>query len=154
MDEMIKDHLPFLFLALFVPGWLALTTIFGFLSGWYSLTHKYPNRKEKELLRLRHEQGWMRLGVGMHVNMSACPSGLRVGTPRIFGIFCRDFFVPWEEIRVRRKRWFFSQAAELQFGIPAVGKLTLEAHVADRLARSAAGLWPETGTFPGEPKKR
>jgi hypothetical protein len=44
----------------------------------------------------------------------------------------------------------FWRVAKLQFGSPAIGSLTIPARVADRLARVAAGRWPETGPFPDE----
>jgi len=69
---------------------------------------------------------------------------------RVFGPFCRDFFVPWEDIRVARSTVLFWPVAKLQFGSPAIGSLTIPAHVADRLARAATGRWPETGPFPEE----
>jgi hypothetical protein len=44
------------------------------------------------------------------------------------------------------------------FGAPIAGSLTISAHVADRLARAAAGHWPEAGPFkvesPGETFRR
>ena len=87
------------------------------------------------------------------LNISACPSGLRIGIMKIFGVFCRDFFVPWREIRVERRDGFFGQTAELKFG-DALGKLSISGHVADRLARSASGRWPEAGPFPEETKSQ
>jgi hypothetical protein len=69
---------------------------------------------------------------------------------RILGPFCRDFFVPWEHIKVVRTTVLFSSAAKLQFGNPVVGTLTIPTHVANRLARAAMGRWPEPGPFPEE----
>jgi hypothetical protein len=69
---------------------------------------------------------------------------------RIFGPFCRDFFVPWQSITVTRKTILFSPVAKLQFGNPRVGTLSISAHVADRLARAVLGRWPEAGPFEEE----
>ena len=69
---------------------------------------------------------------------------------RLFGPFSRDFFVPWYDVRVTRKKSLFGDKAELQFGHPTAGKLTISANVADRLARSSVGRWPEPGPFPEE----
>src|SRR5262245_31675105 len=114
---------------------------------------RYPDRQEEVLFRLRWQSGIMGSGGHMRglLNLTVCRSGLRIGITRLFGIFCRDFFVPWEEIEVRRKDWFFFKAAELSFGSPSVGTLTVSADVADRLARSSSGRWPEKGPFPREP---
>jgi len=53
------------------------------------------------------------------LNLDVCPSGLRVGMMRLFGVFCRDFFVPWDQISVVRKRRLFWREAKLVFGQPA-----------------------------------
>jgi hypothetical protein len=73
---------------------------------------------------------------------------------RIFGIFSKDFFVPWEDIAVRRRTQFFLPVAELTFGKPAAGRLSLPAYVSDKLARNSAGHWPEEGSFPPEPSHK
>jgi hypothetical protein len=41
------------------------------------------------------------------LKLSPCSSGLRLGIVRLFGPFCRDFLVPWDEISVVRKDRFF-----------------------------------------------
>jgi hypothetical protein len=75
------------------------------------------------------------------LKLAACPGGLRVGMFRLFGPFARDFFVPWDEIEVRRSSWFGTPFAELRFGRPAVGRLTIHGRVADRLAEAASHEW-------------
>ncbi|HEV2562915.1 MAG TPA: hypothetical protein VGT78_12315 [Rhizomicrobium sp.] len=87
------------------------------------------------------------------LRLDPCPSGLRVGIWKLFGPFSKDFFVPWDEIRIERKNWFLFKVAELRFGND-VGKLSLFGHVADRLARSVPGHWPEAGSFPKESKSQ
>lgn len=59
---------------------------------------------------------------------------------RIFGPFCRDFFVPWNEITITRGDRFFWKVAKLTFGQPSIGKLTVFADVADRMARGRQSL--------------
>ena len=131
---------PFYFVAL----WLGITTLLSLISGWYWLAWKFPNRREEPMLRLGWQSGGMR-GVNMNgiLWLSACPSGLRVGINRVFGPFCRSFFVPWESIAVERKTWLFWPIAKLTFGRPPVGSLAIDAYVANRLARAAAERWPE-----------
>jgi hypothetical protein len=63
---------------------------------------------------------------------------------RAFGPLSRDFLVPWRDIRVTRKDgWLGVKLAELTFGNPANGTLTITADVADRLAKAAGRDWPE-----------
>ncbi len=130
----------------FAGFWLAVTTLIGFMSGWYALARRYPDRKEPALLRLTWQAGFMgplRSRYRGALTLSACRSGLRVGVIRLLGPFSRDFFVPWEEIRVERKDGFFEKLAELTFDEPRVGTLAIRAAVADKLAKAVGDDWPE-----------
>jgi hypothetical protein len=143
--------IPLLFPIYFALLWLGVTTLLGFLSGWFRLVAIYPNQPEAPILALKNQSGSLGM-VGMRgiLNLSVCPSGLRVGVMRVFGPFCRDFFVPWAMISVSRKdRWLW-RTAVLQFGSDPDGKLSLPAQQADRLARAASNSWPEPGPFPVE----
>ena len=137
---------------LFVAGWLTITTLAALLSGWFRLMAAYPDQAVEPNLRLRWQSGKMGRWVYMRaiLTLSICPSGLRVGVMRVFGPFCRDFFVPWKSITVVRTTSLFLPVVELQFGNPPVGTLTITPDVADRLARAAMGRWPEAGPFPAE----
>jgi hypothetical protein len=142
---------PQLFPVFFVLMWLAVTSTLGLVSGWYALSGFYPNRDEPPLLSLRMQSGSMRwVGMRSILNLDVCPSGLRVGMMRLFGVFCRDFFVPWDQISVVRNDRLFWREAKLVFGQPANGSLKLQAEVANRLARAAGARWPEVGPFPAE----
>ncbi len=151
MSGLLSPNCPPCFLIFFAVMWLAVSIVLGFVSGWYALMKDYPNRPEESLRTFAWQSGTMNF-VGMHsiLNLSVCPSGLRVGMVRIFGIFCRDFFVPWNAISVGRKDRALWKVAKISFGQPAVGSLTIPSEVADRIARAAGRLWPEQGPFPEE----
>jgi hypothetical protein len=151
MSEPLNHNFPFYFPIFFVLMWLFVTTMLGFISGWYTLMQRYPDRSEVALHTFTGQSGSMNF-VGMRsiLNLSVCPSGLRIGIMRIFGIFCRDFFVPWNEIDVARKDRFFWKVAKLSFGKRVVGNLSISSEVADRIARAAGSLWPEAGSFAEE----
>ena len=147
MNELVKIYFPILFPISFVCGWLFVTILLGQLSGWYDLMRRYPDKAETPLLQLRNLSGMMGIvSIGRILKIAVCPSGLRIGIMKIFGVFSRDFFVPWQEIKVVRKDRFFWQSAVLRFG--EIGTLSIPAYVADKLARSAEGHWPEMGTVP------
>ncbi|MGO9485421.1 MAG: hypothetical protein ACLPX9_12675 [Rhodomicrobium sp.] len=154
MDDLVKQHFAIFFPVFFAAMWLTVTSLLGLLSGWYFLMNKYPDRYEEPLLRAKYQSGSMGLGVSMSciLTISVCRSGLRVGIMRLFGPFCRDFFVPWEEIRVRRLNRFLFSLAELEFGDFSFWKLKIMAGLANRLASAAQGRWPEPGQFPKETK--
>jgi hypothetical protein len=150
VNNLIEQNYAVFFPLCFASMWLVVTTILAVLSGWFRLMAKFPDQSIAPLLRLRRRSGTMGLGVGMRgiLTLSVCPSGLRVGMMRIFGPFCRDFLVPWEDISVTRKTMFRWPFARLQFGNPVIGTLSIPAHLADQLARAALGRWPEAGPFP------
>jgi hypothetical protein len=135
-----------------IAVWLAITTILALLSGWFRLVVAYPNIATTPSLRIRGQSGTMGSGVVMGgiLTLSVCPSGLRVGLWRLFGPFCHDFLVPWECITVTRKTTVFWRVVVLRFGNPLVGTLGIAPHVANKLARAAAGQWPEVGPVPEE----
>lgn len=140
--------LPIAFLLSFALLWFGVTTLFGFLSGWYSLMRRYPDRPEAALLTLKSQSGSLgAVGIRGALRLSVCASGLRIGLMRLLGPFCRDFLVPWQSISVTRKDRVLWRAAILDF---APGRLRLPSEVADRLARVAGAYWPEPGPFPAE----
>jgi hypothetical protein len=149
VNSLIEQNLAVFLPLFFASLWLTVTTILAMLSGWFRLMARFPDQAMEPILRIRRQSGSMGLGVNMGgiLTLGVCPSGLRVEIMRVFGPFCRNFFVPWEDIRVTRRTALFWPVAKLQFGSPSIGSLTIPAHVANRLARAAAGSWPETGPF-------
>jgi hypothetical protein len=141
--------LPIAAFLLFVLFWLAITTLLGFASGWYTLMRRYPDHSQVALLTLRSQSGSLG-SVGLHnvLRFGVCASGLRIGIIRLFGPFCRDFLVPWQSITISRKEGVMSRTATLHFG---TAHLSLPSQVANRLARAAGTHWPEAGPFPEEP---
>jgi hypothetical protein len=134
------------FAVVFVLMWLGVTLLLPALSGWSRLTEKFPDRPEAPLLQLGLLSGTMNsLNMRGILTLSACPSGLRVSIMRLFAPTARDFFVPWEAISVTREDAMFGQTAILKFGQPSIGTLTFAGRSADKLARAAAGRWPEAG---------
>jgi hypothetical protein len=136
---------PLFYLALFPPLWFAVTMAVSFMSGWFALMERFPDRTEVPLATLANRSGSLG-GASMSgiLKLSICPTGLRIGIMRIFGPFSRDFVVPWDEITVTRGNRFFWKVAKLSFGRPPKGILTLTAAVADRIARAAGDHWPES----------
>ncbi len=128
-----------------------MTTILSYLSGWFGLMERYPDSDDIPAVTLANQSGSLGL-VSMRgvLKLSVCPSGLRIGIMRIFGPFCRDFLVPWNEITVTRSDRVFWKVAKLSFGQPSNGHLRVFADVADRMARVAGKNWPEPGPFPEE----
>lgn len=148
--EVIKSYGTFLFPLFCIAIWLAASAVLGLLSGWFRLAATYPDQPAEPMLRIRGQSGMMGMWVSMSgvLTLSVCPFGLRVGMMRVFGPFWRDFLVPWDDISATRKTIVLWPVAELVFGNPAVGRLSIPTAVVDRLARAAPGRWPEPGPFP------
>jgi hypothetical protein len=151
MKASLDQNFPLYFPIFFVLMWFAVTVLLGFMSGWYSLMRRFPDRPETPLRTFKNQSGTIGfVSTRSLLTLSVCPSGLRVGMMRIFGPFSKDFFVPWNEMNVSRKDWLLWKAAKISFGNPPGGSLTLMADLADRLARLAGKSWPEPGSFPEE----
>ena len=152
MPAFSEHNLGAYFPLFFAAIWLVVTTMLTFLSGWLGLMERYPDQAGEPILRLRGQSGSMGLGVNMRgiLTLSVCASGLRVGMWRLFGPFCRSFLVPWESIAVVRKAGLFGSMVRLEFGNPPIGRLSIPAATADRLARAAMGRWPDATPIPEE----
>jgi hypothetical protein len=151
MNASLDQTFPLYFPLFFVLLWFAVTVLLGFMSGWYFLMRRFPDRPETPLRTFNNQSGSIGLvGARSLLTLSVCPGGLRVGMMRIFGPFSKDFFVPWNEMSVARKDRFLWKVTKISFGNPPVGSLTLMADLADRLARVAGIPWPEPGPFPEE----
>lgn len=143
------EAFPYFFPLFFIFFWLFITTMLGVLSGWYTLMKKFPDKPEKPLLQLNYQSGMLGItSMSGVLKIAVCPSGLRLGIVRIFGVFSRDFFVPWQEIQVIRINRFLWKSVTLQFG--KFGALKIQVQLANKLAHSAQERWPEPGPFPTE----
>jgi len=136
--------------------WFVVTTMLGLMSGWFSLMGDYGDSDEQAILKTGWQSGSMGLGVGMSniLRIEVCSSGLRFGIMRIFGPFCRDFFVPWGDLQIRRGAILFWPRATLSFGGRSFPRLSISGRLADRLARAAQGRWPEGQAPPPETRRK
>jgi hypothetical protein len=152
VNAVIEKYIFIVFPIFFIAFWLVICIVLSASAGWYGLAAAYPDRDEQPLLRLKWLSGSMGLGVHMNniLNLAVCPSGLRVGIMRIFGPFSRDFLVPWAEVHVTRKRRWYGDRVLVEFGYPPLGRLTIPAYLANRLARAADRRWPEPDPPPTE----
>jgi hypothetical protein len=153
MNASLNQNFPLYFPFFFVLLWFAVTVLLGFLSGWYFLMRRFPDRPEAPLCTFKNQSGSVGLvGARSLLTLSICPGGLRVGMMRIFGPFSKPFFVPWSEMSVIRKDRLFWKVTKIAFGNPPAGSLTLMADLADRLARTAGAPWPEPGQYARRPR--
>lgn len=129
-DAKIEQWFPYAFPFLFIGMWLIVTTILGFMSGWFSLQQQFPDGgKEEPLLKLRGQSGSMGIGVAMSSSLQLCAyqSGLGLEISRLLGPFQKPLKIPWSEIEARNSSGFLVPMAKLQLGRPAGGRLQISA---------------------------
>ncbi|MEO8547968.1 MAG: hypothetical protein ABI422_06330 [Sphingomicrobium sp.] len=130
---------PFLFLGM----WILVTTVLGFLSGWFSLQEWYSDDgNDDPLLKLGWQSGSMGLGVGFNscLTFVATRRGLSVRIWRIFGPFQRPLLFPWREITVEPsepRRFLFLRMVRLSFGSPPSGSLKIREQTWTKLVAAA-----------------
>jgi hypothetical protein len=135
-DDGFPQWFPFAFPFFFVGMWLAVTTVLGFMSGWFDLQQRYPDDgNEEPLLKLGGQSGSMGAGVALSgiLKLRAYPSGLGVGIRRIFGPFQKPLKIPWSEIEAEKSSSFFLPMTKLRLGRPANGTLKISARSWARL---------------------
>ncbi|XUU59336.1 hypothetical protein ACRAQ6_07000 [Erythrobacter sp. HA6-11] len=139
-DPAIEQWFPFAFPFFFVGMWLCITTILGFLSGWFGLQNQFPDDGDEDaLLKLGGQSGSMGIGVSMSgiLKLRAYPSGLGVGISRLFGPFQKPLKIPWSEIEASSSSSFLVPMAKLQIGRRAGGQLKISARSWSKLVDAA-----------------
>jgi hypothetical protein len=150
------DHFPYFFPFVFAGMWLSISTLLSFLSGWYGLRRRYPDIDERgdRFGSYCAHNSWMGIGVNLRgvLTVESYEKGLRVKFSRFFGPFNKPLFIPWDQIRVERKKGFFQGGAIFTFGIGGTfSRMGLEHDLADQLWRVSGGAWPEKGLPPEFP---
>ena len=139
-DEQILRWIPYVFPFFFVGMWLLITTLLGFLSGWFSLQEWYADDSGDEpVLTLGWQSGMMGVGVNLNnvLTLAAKPSGLSIRIWRIFGPFQKPLLIPWSEITAEASRSFFTQLVKLGLGNPPNGRLKISAATWSKLVAAA-----------------
>src|SRR5215469_15066524 len=82
----------------FAAIWVGMSAVMAGMAGWAGFVRAFPNRTEAAILTLRGQSGSFGAAVNFNgiLNLSACPSGLRVGVFWLFALFSQDFLVPWD----------------------------------------------------------
>jgi hypothetical protein len=143
-DDVFLQWFPYVFPFIFVGMWLAVSTVLGFLSGWFGLQQYYPDDgSESPLLKLGRQSGSMGLGVALGgiLKLQAYPSGLGVAISRFYGPFQKPLKIPWKEIEAEKSSGFFLPMMKLRLGKPANGTLKISARSWARLVDAV----PRTG---------
>jgi hypothetical protein len=125
---------------LFIGMWVLVTTLLGFMSGWFNLQQWYADDgNEEPLLKL----GWQSGSMGFGVSFSSCLTlasrrdGMSVRVWKIFGPFQRPLLIPWREITAEPKQFLFIRMVRLNFGSPPSGSLNIRERIWNKLVAAA-----------------
>ena len=149
-DDQMLRWFPYVFPFFFAGMWLLITTLLGFMSGWFNLQQWYPDDgSEEALLKLGGQSGVMGAGIGLNgcLKLRAYPSGLGIRIWRVFGPFQKPLRVPWNEIEAEPSSSFFIPMVKLHLGKPGNGTLKISARSWSRLVDAV----PRTGGAPAMP---
>jgi len=138
-NDIVLKWLPYVFPFFFAGMWLVVTTMLGFMSGWFNLQQWYPDDgSEEPLLKLGGQSGSMGLGVALNgiLKLRAYPSGLGISIWRIFGPFQKPLRIRWSEIEAEQSSSFFLPMVKLHLGKPANGTLKISARSWERLVNA------------------
>ncbi len=145
MDHFLKDHFAEIFPLYACALWLTVTTILAKVSGWFAMQTRFPVRPVQVLRKLHFQSAAMGKGAGTPgtnfngvLSISICAEGLQIDIMRIFGPFCRAFFVAWEDITFTPRKTFFGTVTALSFGSPAIATLTARRRLADAIQAARA----------------
>lgn len=151
-DEQFLTWMPYAFPFFFVGMWLLITTLLGFMSGWFSLQEWYADDSSDEpVLTLGWQSGMMGAGVSLNnaLTLAAKPSGLSIRIWRVFGPFQKPLLIPWSEISAEASRSFFTQMVKLGLGKPPNGRLKISAATWSKLVAAAGSV--ANGPLPAAP---
>lgn len=132
--------IPFVFPVAFAALWLAITWFIGWSSGWHDLMRRYPDRPSTARTAFSWRSGYMgRTNAQFRsvLTLSVRNDGLRVSLLWPFALFNKPFVVPWDQITVEKKEWMFFNGAQLSFGRPVVGTLTIEYSLWETIVKAA-----------------
>lgn len=141
------------FVAVFPAFWIFITAGIAELGGWKRLERVFPddpNAREIERFRLRSANlGHPVFGVSYsHIlTFTACETGMRIRVPKLFGLFSKPLFLPWNSFRTEPYQWLFWQACKISWGSDRRDTMIVYRSLAEDLARASGGAFgsPEQG---------
>lgn len=147
MEAIVQGLGPLTFLLMFGALWIGVTWLIAKTSGWIALANRFPDRPETALARFNWQSGRMGpFGARMKniLSVDVCLSGLRLSLFWLFATWSKPILVPWDQISVKSVKGILGNLAQLDFGRPEAGTLTILQSLADEIAKAAPkGRWPE-----------
>lgn len=135
------------FVLFFVAMWLGVTFLLSYITGWaflakhYRAAQPYAGRFER-LPQSQMGRFGIFGGARNAVYIGIEPAGLHLRMFILFRINCRDLFIPWRDISVRRGKALFRDYIEFRFARePALG-LRVFGQAGEVIQTLAGPAWP------------
>lgn len=133
--------------------WLGVTTLLAELGGWNRLQRRFPdepNAQTLERFRFRSAQlGHPAFGVSYSgvLTFEVCNTGLRISVWKLFGLFSKPIFLPWDGFHTERYQWFIWDACRIIWGPGKRDSMIIYRRLAEALALASDGKFgsPDQG---------
>ena len=106
-----------LFPLFFALAWVASCAAIASMGGWRALAESYPAQAGLPGQRFRWRSLRMRRGASYNgcVHLVSSPMGLGLSVMRLFRVGHAPIFVPWDEVRAERGRFWLAPVITLRF---------------------------------------
>jgi hypothetical protein len=147
LQRLIDQH-PFAFLAIFpiyfLWLWLLVGATISVIGGWFSLAKVYRTQVAFDGTKWRMQSGQMRWPANYNnvLTIGVSQQGLYLASMFLFRFMHPPIFVPWNEIKVRRKTGWVFEYVILTMGHDLAIPLRVRAKLAAKLRESAGTYWP------------
>ncbi len=152
LQRFITEH-PLLFWAVIFPAyfislWLLVSTVISLIGGWFSLSKIYRARGQFLGTQLRRQSGQMRwlAKYGGVLTLGTNQEGLYLANMFLFRFMHPPLLIPWEQVRIRRGKFWFFEYVTFILGRELAIPLQLRSKLADQLRSMAGDRWPTEDT--------
>ncbi|MEL7445840.1 MAG: hypothetical protein AAGK02_08510 [Pseudomonadota bacterium] len=141
------------FAVVFPVFWIVVTTMIAELGGWNALQRRFTDQPDAQsIARFRWRTGQLGhplFGVSYSgvLTFEVCEPGVRIRVMKLFGLFSRPIFLPWDSFRTEPYQWFIWSACKIVWGPDKRDALIIYRRLAEDLAVASDGRFgsPEQG---------
>ena len=141
------------FAVIFPAFWILVTSALAEMGGWNSLERQFPDDPSARLIE---RFGWRSAQFGHPLfgvsysgvlTFEVCEGGLRIRVWKLFGLFSKPIFLPWDAFRTEPYQWFIWASCKIIWGPDKRDSMIIYRRLAEQLAVASGGEFgsPEQG---------
>jgi len=142
-----------LFAVAFPAIWLGVTALLAEFGGWNRLQRAFPDQPNASVIKslgFRSARfGHPLFGVSYSgvLTFDVCDIGLRIRVWKLFAMFSRPIFLPWDSFRTERYQWFIWDACRMRWGQRDRDSMIIYRRLAEAIAVASDGKFgaPDQG---------